>query len=283
MAEYKYSGYLNHIILNGLSKREINMNFHTNKKLWIGAIALLLITVLTISGVKASSHKDGVDQLLPNNKIDNAVVSHTIKVNGEGTVKVVPDIGYINFAVSKREKTATEAMESLSKTANKVLNALKDFGISKENIKTTGMNLSPEYEWDKEKEKNVIVGFRAVENFSVKTKLDNIGKVIALIVDNEIDRVNNIRFDSSKREELEKEAIKKAMKDAKEKAEVTLTGTGYKITGIKTISVESNPFLPVLNEGLNAIFNKLSPDTVPIESGSMVIKTSVNVVFTFDK
>lgn len=246
------------------------------KGLWIGIIVLILAIGFAAFGVKAVPQKSGAVA-----SADNFDTNHTIAVSGEGVVEVTLDKGYASFGISIRKKTASEAMDELSDTANRVLDALKNFGISEKDIKTTGLSLNPVYEWNKEEKKNVLVGFDATENFSVKTKLDEIGKVITLATNNGANRIYGIRFDSSERENLKKEAIAKAVEDAKEKAKAALTGTNYKIVGIKTISIQSG-FIPsaLFRNEIGVASDK--PLNIPVEGGSMTIRATVNVVFIFD-
>ncbi len=246
------------------------------KGLWIGIVVLIVAIGFAAFGVKAVPQKSGAVA-----SADNFDTNHTIAVSGEGVIEVAPDTGYADFGISIRKKTASEAMDELSDTANRVLDVLKNFGILEKDIKTTGLSLNPVYEWNKEEKKNVLVGFDATENFSVKTKLDEIGKVITLATNNGANRIYGIRFDSSETENLRKEAIAKAVEDAREKAKAALSETNYKIVGIKTISVQSGNVTPLVRQTFDneTIGGKSS---VPVEGGSITIKATVNVVFIFD-
>lgn len=246
------------------------------KGLWIGIIVLIVAIGFAAFGVKAVPQKSGAVA-----SADNFDTNHTIAVSGEGVIEVAPDTGYVNFGIFVQEKTASEAMKGLSKIANRVIILLKNSGIKEEDIKTTGISLNPVYQWDKEKKKNVLVGFAATENFKVKTELKNIGKIVTLVTENGANRIYGIRFDSSETENLRKEAIAKAVEDAREKAKAALSGTNYKIVGIKTISIQSGNVTPVVRQTFDneAIGEKSS---VPVEGGSITIRATVNVVFIFD-
>ncbi len=246
------------------------------KGLLVGIVILVLAVGFAAFGVRTVPQKGG-----PVASADNFDTNHTITVSGEGIIEVTPDTGYVNFGIFVQKKTASQSMEELSKIANRVITVLKNSGIKEEDIKTTGISLNPVYQWDKETKKNILVGFAASENFKVKTKLKNTGKIVTLVTENGANRIYGIYFDSSEAENLRKKAIAKAVEDAREKAKAALTGTNYKIVGIKTISVQSGNVTPVVRQTFdNAIIGEKS--SVPIEGGSITVRASVNVVFIFD-
>ncbi len=244
------------------------------KNLWLVIAVLILAVSFVTFGGKTIPRKNVASA-------DNFEAYHTISVTGEGTVEVVPDIGYIDFGISIQKKTASQAMEELSKTSNSIITAIKNFGIKEEDIKTTGISLNPVYQWDKDEKKNVLTGFSATENFKVKTKLEDTGKVIALITNNGANRIYGIYFDSSQAKNLKNKAIAEAMKNAREKAEAALTGTNYKIVGIKTISIQSGYFVPTYKNGIYDLTGS-EKGSIPIKGGSISVKATVNVVFIFD-
>ncbi len=244
------------------------------KNLWFGIIILLLIV-----GVIGFSVKGGASKSVAT--ADNFDSNHTISVSGQGIVEATPDLASVNFGISVQKKTASESMDELSKLANRVVTTLKNFGIKEKDIKTTGISLNPVYQWNKDEKKNILVGYVATENFKVNTKLSDAGKVISLLTENGVNRIYGIYFNSSKAEELKKEAIAKAVEDAREKAKASLTGTNYKIVGIKTISIQSGYITPIYRNGFDNVAGE-GKSNIPVEGGSMTIRATVNVVFIFD-
>lgn len=238
-----------------------------NKKLFFLVAMLVILTVATGARVLPKGNAVAAD--------DSS--NHTISVSGTGSIDIVPDIAKISFGVFVEDKDPQVAMDSMAAKANKIVNALIGAGIKKEDIKTTNLSLYPVYSWDKDTGKQNLEGYRAAENFAVKTEINSAGKIISLVNKNGANEISGISFESSKKDEIKLQAIEKAMEDARAKADAALKGTNYKVTGIRTISVESSsPIYPV--------YKSIAAEAqdVSIEGGTISVDANVSVVFTFD-
>ena len=68
-----------------------------------------------------------------------------LTVAGQATVSAAPDAVTINAGVTSSGKTAKEALDANSRAMSAVFAALKTLGIPDGNIRTTNLNLSPQY------------------------------------------------------------------------------------------------------------------------------------------
>lgn len=68
-----------------------------------------------------------------------------LTVGGEGTVSAPPDAVTINAGVTSQGKTAKLALDANSRAMAQVFAAMKVQGIADRNIRTTNLNLEPEY------------------------------------------------------------------------------------------------------------------------------------------
>jgi len=246
----------------------------SKKFIGILIVTALILSVVVISGRTLPKGNAVAEQT-------EAIENHIVSVTGIGSIEAIPDITYINFGVQVEDKDPKKAMDNLAEIAEKIVNTLKKSGIEEGDIKTKNLSLSPVYRWDKESGKSILDYYRASESFKVKCTIEETGKIVGKISENGANIINGISFDISNRDELKLEAIEDAMKDAKAKAEAALSESGYKITGIKTISIQTVPaplpiyrVIPSPKEAGNA--------TIPVEGGTLSIKATVNVVFVFD-
>ncbi len=244
-------------------------------KKFVGILVVLaLILSIVVIGGRALPKGNALAE-----KADTAK-KHTVSVMGTGSVESVPDVAYIHFTVQIEDKDPEKVMDNLAEIAGKVVNVLKKSGIKEEDIKTTNLSLSPVYRWDKETGKSILDRYRASESFNVKCAIKDAGKIVGEVSKNGVNIINGISFDVSNRSELKLEAIKDAMKDAKLKAEASLSGSSYKITGIRTISIQMNAPAPL------PIYRDISAKgenaAIPVQGGTLFIKATVNVVFSFE-
>jgi len=248
-----------------MGKQEVKMS----KKLLVVLVLTMLLGTVVIGG-KALPRGEAVAQ--------SDEMNHTISVSGTGTVEVSPDIAYLNVGVTVENKDSTQAMDDLTVKANAIVEAEKLAGVMKEDIKTTGLSLYPVRSYDPDTGKQTLEGYRASESFSIKAELSNAGKLLTIASKNGATDIQGIVFDVSNKDELKLKAIENAMKDTRAKADAALIGTSYKVTGIKTISVESAPIYPVYRDMLV----KEAEANVPVEGGTIGVDANVSVVFIFD-
>lgn len=204
----------------------------------------------------------------------------TINVNGNGEVYVSPDIANISFSVETNSKTASAAVKENAAKTNKVLEALKSQIGEDDTLSTTGYNLSPVYEYNNQTKKSEFTGYKASNTVLVKTyDLKNIGTLIDSAAEAGSNNIQGLTFDSTKRNDHNREALVKAVKDAKATADTVANAAGVKITTIYQISPSYNYPVPVYRDFAESRMASAPPPPTPIEAGEIVIKASVNMVF----
>lgn len=203
----------------------------------------------------------------------------TLNVNGSGEVNITPDLANISFAVETNAKTAASAVKENAEKTNNVLEALKSQIGKDDKLSTTGYSLSPMYEYNDQTKKSEFTGYRATNSVLVKTyNLKNIGTLIDSAAEAGSNSIQGLTFDSTKRNEYMREALAKAVEDAKATAEIVASAAGVKITTIYQISPSYNYPMPVYRDFAEGKMAAAPPPT-PIEAGEISIKASVNMVF----
>lgn len=89
-----------------------------------------------------------------------------IKVNAEGTVKVVPDAVRLNATATLVGGSNKEALGALTTVSNAVRSALTANGVAAKDISTTSITTYPEYNYTQDKG-SVLIGYRASQSFNV--------------------------------------------------------------------------------------------------------------------
>lgn len=186
--------------------------------------ALLILTLLVVTMSNAQDQKQ-VPQ---------------INVSGEGKIKVTPDKVVINFGVENFGKDATEVKKLNDETVDKVIKFIKKFGILATDYQTTNVSLNRNYDYDKKK-----YNYQATQSISITLK--DISKYDALmmgLVDNGINNISHVEFQSSKIEDHKSAARKEAIKEAKHKAEDYVSVLGQKVGKALLITDNSSVYYP---------------------------------------
>ncbi|MEO7841495.1 MAG: SIMPL domain-containing protein, partial [Anaerolineales bacterium] len=77
-----------------------------------------------------------------------AVTPRTIRVSGAGQAFLVPDIAYIYLGVHIESPTASKAVTENNAQTEKMIQALKDFGIDAKDIRTSNFSIWPNDKYD---------------------------------------------------------------------------------------------------------------------------------------
>ena len=105
-----------------------------------------------------------------------------IKVNAEGSVKVVPDAVRLNATATLIGGSNKEALGALTTVSNAVRSALTANGVAAKDIATTSITTYPEYNYTQDKG-SVLIGYRASQSFNVVIKnAANAGGVVDAVV-----------------------------------------------------------------------------------------------------
>lgn len=203
-----------------------------------------------------------------------------INVSGEGKIKVTPDKVSINFGVQNIGKDAAEVKKLNDETVDKVMKFIKKFGIPAADYQTTNVSLNRNYDYDKKK-----YNYQATQ--SVTILLRDLTKYDALmmgLVDNGINNISNIEFQSSKIEEHKSAARKEAIKEAKHKAEDYTSVLGQKVG--KAILISDNSTVhyprPMYEMNMKAMAAGVADQQETLAVGEIEVTANVTVAFMLD-
>lgn len=212
----------------------------------------------------------------------------TISVSGQATTSVDPDLLTIRFGIETQEKTAQEALNSNSNMMNKVISALKNAGISEDEISTSSINIHAVYENYKDEfhgYRSELVGYKVSNIISVETKnLDLAAPIIDGAVSAGVNRVDSVYFSLSPERymNLKDKMLEDAVINAKQKAENALTPLDHKIIGVKSVSLSefSIPYpMPAFRGDFAMAESMAMGAPTPVFSSEQDVTTSAHVVF----
>jgi uncharacterized protein len=209
---------------------------------------------------------------------------YTVTVAASGSIMVEPDVAYLYLAVETRGTKAVEAQQAnADKFAGVEKTLYEKFGIDKKDVKTTGFDVQPEYNYT-EKDGQVLKGYIAVHSIQVTyRKLTEIGKLFDALTVSGANRLNGVQFATEKNDQYELDALKKAMANASAKASVLATSANRQLKGVINIvqgDVSSIPILYSRGEA-NMKMSDLAgiPAASSVQSGQIEISTKVTVQY----
>lgn len=168
----------------------------------------------------------------------------TITVSGQGEIHAEPDRASLTLGVESRKLKLEEARADVSKAIEAVLKLTRDFKIDPKHVRTTRINVQPEYNWDNNARERQLIGYYVSRQVEVDLRdLDKLGQLLERAVDLGINQIGDPQLDSSKRRELERKALAEAVQDARLNAEAVAQAAGARLGPPRTITASSG-FVP---------------------------------------
>ncbi len=204
----------------------------------------------------------------------------TVDIVGEGIVKVVPDEVTATIRVENTGKDATVIKQQNDRIVNDVLKFLKKQGIADKDVQTQYINLAKNYDYNTK-----TYSYAANQSINVKIRnLDNYEDTMNGLLSSGINRIDNVSFSSSKKDELESQARKKAVENALMKANEYASVLNQKVGKAVSISEFSNTNYPPQPMYKTSMMRMESDGggQQTIAAGEMEISTTVNVRFILE-
>ncbi|MBF02468.1 MAG: hypothetical protein CMP76_04145 [Flavobacterium sp.] len=202
-----------------------------------------------------------------------------VTVSGEGKVKVTPDEAVITVGVEYTGTDAKEVKKKNDETVDLVLKTIKSKGIPASDFQTQQVSLYKNYDYQTKKN-------NYVASQTIKIHLKDLSKyesVMMDLVNSGINQIQGVEFKSSKMKQYETEARKKAVMDAKMKAEDYVSVLNQKIGKAISISDTTAPSYPqpmyrnVMAKGLEM---DAANETLAI--GEIEINANVTISFVLE-
>jgi uncharacterized protein YggE len=198
-------------------------------------------------------------------------------VSGTGRVKYTPDIAYLSLGLQTEDATAAGAWQKNAAAVKRVFDALRALGVQEKDLQTAGVNVSPKYHHPKDQEPR-LVGYVATYDLSVTArKLADVGKLLDAAVEAGANRSVGIRFASADPEKMLDEARAAAVKEARKKAELYVTGAGAQLGLVQSIS-EGTPNL-YREHRLQLAAGAKAADALPIAAGEQEMTVTVTLTY----
>jgi uncharacterized protein YggE len=163
-----------------------------------------------------------------------------INVSGEGKVKVTPDQVTIVVTVETKGNNAKDVKKLNDEKIDAVLKFIKKMNLAPADFKTQRVALNPQYDYEKKKH-----NYNATQTIEILLRdLLKYDELMEGLVNQGINRIDAVTFQSSKLAQYQSEARKLAMKEAKMKAEDYVSVLGQKVGRAMTISDNSQTYYP---------------------------------------
>lgn len=204
-----------------------------------------------------------------------------VAVSGQGEVQAEPDQAIVTLGVESRKPKLEAARAEVTKGIEAVLKLTRDLKIDQKYVRATRINVQPEYNWDNNARERNLIGYFVSRQVEIDLRdLDKLGSLLEKATDLGVNQMGDPRLDSSKRRDLEREALAKAVQDARLNADAVAKAAAAKLGPARTISASSG-FVPVPMTRMKtmAMSAEAGDAAQTYQSGQMTFNANVQVEY----
>ena len=249
----------------------------SNRLLLMSGAVMAAAALLTAApAARAQSQPEGGAPMVIHAVADRPALN----LSAYGEVKTAPDMATINFGVMTEAATAAEAMRMNAERMNRVMDALTRAGIETRDIQTSGLNLSPQYDYV-QNEPPRLRGYQAMNRVTVTINdLDAVGSTADAVVAAGVNQIDGIGFGLKDPTAAEDEARREAVRALQAKAELYAQATGLRLAGLRSLTEGGGysppPPMPVMYA--RAAMQD-SAGASPVSGGELTIRIDINGVY----
>ena len=223
------------------------------------AAAVALVAIAALAGVGRPEAARG----------DTGTVADSVVTTGHGVVTVAPDEATVTAGVHTQAATAAEALSQNSARMNDVIAALKAHG--GKDLQTQQVSLYPQ-----SREDGTITGYTADNSVSASASIAGAGALIDAAVGAGANTISGPTLSISDQDARYRDALKKAVDDARAKAVALGEAGGFGVGPVSTV-VEQTSSAP---QPIFAATAKDAAASTPIEPGTQDVTADVTVTFS---
>jgi hypothetical protein len=174
-----------------------------------------------------------------------------------------------------------EARSEVAATVERVLALCKNLGINPKQVNATRVQIQPEYSWNEKDRKRLLLGYLVSRQVQVELRdLELLGPLLERAVDAGVNQVNDPLLDSSRRKELEREAMSLAVQDARLNAEALARAAGVRLGPVRSLNGSaSGPPMPMFRAQVAMADAAAAPPEATYQPGEMKFNANVNAEY----
>jgi uncharacterized protein len=208
-----------------------------------------------------------------------------LSVVGEGEVHAAPDMAVLTLGVVTEAETAREALDANSAAMREIAAALREAGIEPRDLQTSGFSVQPKFTQPqprREAEAPEIAGYIVRNNLTVRIRdIAEAGGLLDRAVTLGSNYVTGIGFTVADPKPLEDEARRRAVADARGKAELYAEAADVALGRVLAIDEREEQYgpRPMMARALTAE----AADAVPVEAGELTFRAQVRVDWALEE
>lgn len=204
-----------------------------------------------------------------------------VTTTGQAEISMAPDQAWVTVGIEQRAPKPQDAQRLAAEVMNRVRAQLTALGIPDAAIQTVSFNMNAD--WDYSNNQRKLRGY-VVTNL-LRVRVDDISKVPD-VLDRSIasggNAIQGVRWDIKDRVQVERDALRKAVEDAKQRAEVAVAAAGARLGVVSAINEQRYDYQPKGDVMMMRAQAAAPEATTPISPGEIEVRSTVTVSFRIE-
>ncbi|GAB3195005.1 SIMPL domain-containing protein [Nocardioides hungaricus] len=245
-------------------------------------VAALVALALVVAYLLGGGSGGGVPAQAAEQQSEPGGTPRQLTMTGTGEATAVPDQLSFDLAVTLKRTDLDEALSAASATMDRVLGVLADQGVARGDVQTTGLSMSPVYDYSSYAPP-VLTGYRVTQRASVLVRdLKEGGAAVSAAVDaggNDV-RVGGLRLLVGDESAVMAKARDAAVAEATAKAEQYAEASGQSLGDVLTLQeVRAKPVPTPVYATRDALSSAAYSKALPIRAGKEKGSVTVKIVW----
>ena len=203
---------------------------------------------------------------------------NSVSVTANGTVKITPDVAYTTVGVVTQKKKMQDAQSANRELMNAVVTALKEAGLTDDDIRTTNYSVYPVYDYSGDTSR--IASFEVNNTIELTIRdIDKVGGILDAAAAAGANTSYSVSFDILDKEPAYNQALTAAMESARAKADTLAAAGGFSIKGVMNVTEGYTSTTVYKNY---AAPEAAAEDSTYVSAGDLDVTATVSVVFEIE-
>jgi hypothetical protein len=201
--------------------------------------------------------------------------SNVLSVTGQSQVSIAPDVAYVSIGVRTESTDVSQAVSNNASQAERVMSALRDAGVSQDDMQTTNFSV---YSYDDYDFEGNSIGLTFnVENTVYVTvrNLAGMGELLDSAVGSGANNIWGIQFDVEDKSAAVAEARSLALADAQEQAQALASEAEVSLGAITSLSYTNGGYSAYPLYGVGGGGAGIADSSTTIVPGQISVNVSV--------
>jgi len=162
---------------------------------------------------------------------------HVVTVTGHGEVRAAPDRATVTLGILARAPALDVARAEANRTVAALLSVARELKVADADVRSTRLAVSPEYDFGDGKRARRLVGYSVQRQLVVELRdIDRLGELLEKGLGAGANLAGEPLLDSSRRATLEREALARAVADARANALAIASALDLGVGAVRTVT-----------------------------------------------